>query len=100
VVWEDGCAKLASINVGDFEPLRLGDIAAKRAQASGPIVAAASVNPTAWAPGFTTQLWDVEVDALSGALHRQSSTVYSCRSPSKHHAETGITSLILGLSAN
>src|SRR5262249_2597062 len=32
VVWEDGCAKPASSNVGEFEPLSLKEIAAKRAQ--------------------------------------------------------------------
>ena len=33
VVWEDGCAKPASSNVGNFKPLSLREIAAKRAQA-------------------------------------------------------------------
>jgi CO/xanthine dehydrogenase Mo-binding subunit len=62
VVWEDGCAKPASSNVGNFKPLSLREIAAKRAQTGGPIVAAAAVNPTAVAPGFSTQFCDVEVD--------------------------------------
>src|SRR6266567_8251648 len=42
VVWEDGCAKPASSNVGDFQPLSLKEIAAKRQQTGGPIVAAGS----------------------------------------------------------
>src|ERR1035437_1928907 len=54
VVWEDGCAKPASSNVGDFKPLSIREIAAKRAQTGGPIVAAAAVNPSAVAPGFAT----------------------------------------------
>ena len=29
VVWEDGCAKPASSNVGDFKPLSMKEIAAK-----------------------------------------------------------------------
>ena len=62
VVWEDGYAKPASSNVGDFKPLSLEEIAAKRAQTGGPIVAAAAVNPGAVAPGFATQFCDVEVD--------------------------------------
>ena len=33
VVWEDGCARPVSSNVGDFEPLSLREIAAKRATA-------------------------------------------------------------------
>jgi CO/xanthine dehydrogenase Mo-binding subunit len=47
VVWEEGCARPASSNVGDFEPLSLSEIAAKRAQTGAPIVAAAAVNPSA-----------------------------------------------------
>ena len=68
VVWEDGCAKPASSNVGDFKPLSLREIAAKRAQTGGPIVAAGSVNPTAWAPGFTAQFCDIEVDPETGKV--------------------------------
>jgi CO/xanthine dehydrogenase Mo-binding subunit len=68
VVWEDGCAKPASSNVGDFKPLTLREIAAKRAQTGGPIVAAAAVNPAAAAPGFATQFCDVEVDPETGKV--------------------------------
>src|SRR5712672_1055888 len=68
VVWEDGCAKPASSNVGDFQPLSIKEIAAKRQQTGGPIVAAASVNPAAWAPGVTTQFCDVEVDPETGKV--------------------------------
>jgi CO/xanthine dehydrogenase Mo-binding subunit len=68
VVWEDGCAKPASSNVGDFKPLSLREIAAKRAQTGGPIVAAAAVNPTVAAPGFATQFCDIEVDPETGKV--------------------------------
>jgi CO/xanthine dehydrogenase Mo-binding subunit len=68
VVWEDGCAKPASSNVGDFAPLSIREIAAKRAQTGGPIVAAAAVNPGAVAPGFATQFCDVEVDPETGKV--------------------------------
>jgi CO/xanthine dehydrogenase Mo-binding subunit len=68
VVWEDGCAKPASSNVGDFKPLSLREIVAKRAQTGGPIVAAAAVNPSAVAPGFATQFCDVEVDPETGRV--------------------------------
>ena len=44
VVWEDGHAKPASSNVGDFAPMSLKEIAAKTALTGGPITAAASVN--------------------------------------------------------
>ncbi len=68
VVWEDGCAKPASSNVGDFAPLSLKEIVAKRATTGGPIVAAAAVNPAAVAPGFATQFCDVEVDPETGKV--------------------------------
>ena len=47
VVWEDGQAKPASSNVGDFPPLSLKEIAAKKALTGGPLTAAASVNAAA-----------------------------------------------------
>ncbi len=68
VVWEDGCAKPASSNVGDFAPLSLKEIAAKRATTGGPIVAAAAVNPAAVAPGYATQFCDIEVDPETGKV--------------------------------
>ena len=40
VVWEDGQAKPASTNVGDFTPLSLKELAAKKALTGGPISAA------------------------------------------------------------
>ncbi|HEV3176125.1 MAG TPA: xanthine dehydrogenase family protein molybdopterin-binding subunit [Stellaceae bacterium] len=68
VTWEDGHAKPASTNVGDFKPLSLKEIAAKRALTGGPIGASASVNPGAVAPGFATQFCDVEVDPETGKV--------------------------------
>jgi CO/xanthine dehydrogenase Mo-binding subunit len=68
VSWEDGHAKPASTNVGDFKPLSLKEIAAKRALTGGPIGASASVNPGAVAPGFATQFCDVEVDPETGKV--------------------------------
>jgi len=68
VVWEDGYAKPAGSNVGDFKPLSLKEIAAKAAQTGGPITAAASVNAGGQAPGFSTQFCDVEVDPETGKV--------------------------------
>jgi CO/xanthine dehydrogenase Mo-binding subunit len=68
VVWEDGHAKPAGSNVGDFKPMSLKEIAAKRALTGGPIVAAAAVNPGAVAPGFATQFCDIEVDPDTGKV--------------------------------
>lgn len=68
VVWEDGYAKPADKSVGDFEPLSLKAIAAKRAVTGGPIVTEAAVNAGGQAPGFSTQFCDVEVDPETGAV--------------------------------
>jgi len=68
VIWENGSAKPAGSNVGDFKPLTLKEIAAKRALTGGPIGAAAAANPGAVAPGYTTQFCDVEVDPETGKV--------------------------------
>src|SRR5947209_10294949 len=68
VIWEDGNAKPASSNVGDFKPMSLKEIAAKAAQTGGPLTAAASVNAGGQAPGFSTQFCDVEVDPETGKV--------------------------------
>ena len=68
VVWENGHAKPASSNVGDFKPMSIKEIAGKRAQTGGPIVAAAGVNPAAVAPGYATQFCDIEVDPETGKV--------------------------------
>jgi len=68
VVWDNGFAKPASSNVGDFKPLSLKEIAAKKAQTGGPIGASASVNAGGAAPGFSTQVCDVEVDPETGKV--------------------------------
>ena len=53
VIWEDGQAKPASSNVGDFPPMPLKELAAKKALTGGPITVAASVNAGGMAPGFS-----------------------------------------------
>ena len=68
VVWEDGCAKVRDMSVGDFDPLTLAAISAKRGVTGGPIVAEAAVNAGGQAPGFSTQFFDVEVDPETGAV--------------------------------
>ena len=68
VVWEDGHAKPASSNVGDFEPLSLRDIASKFSATGGPIGATGTVNAGGQAPGFSTQYCDVEVDPETGRV--------------------------------
>ncbi|MBL8384705.1 MAG: xanthine dehydrogenase family protein molybdopterin-binding subunit, partial [Burkholderiales bacterium] len=68
VVWRDGAAHPAGPAVGDFKPLSLAAIAAKRAVTGGPIVAEAAVNAGGMAPGLSTQFCDVEVDPETGAV--------------------------------
>ena len=66
VVWEDGFAKPASSNVGDFEPLSFKEIAAQFSTTGGPIGATGTVSASGQAPGFSTQFCDVEVDPETG----------------------------------
>ena len=68
VVWEDGHAKPASSNVGDFEPMSFKEIASKFSATGGPIGATGTVNAGGQAPGFATQFCDVEVDPDTGKV--------------------------------
>ena len=68
VVWENGYARPASSNVGDFKPLSLKEIAAARATTGGPIVSAAGLKPMVVAPGFATHFCDIEVDPDTGKV--------------------------------
>jgi len=68
VEWEDGYAKPAGSNVGEFKPLSLKEIAGKAAATGGPITASAGVNAGGQAPGFATQFCDVEVDPETGKV--------------------------------
>jgi CO/xanthine dehydrogenase Mo-binding subunit len=68
VVWDDGHARPAGANVGDFEPLSFKEIAAKFSATGGPIGATGTVNAGGQAPGFSTQFCDVEVDPETGKV--------------------------------
>ena len=68
VVWENGHAKPLNKDVGDFAPMSLKDIAAKRAVTGGPIGIELAINAGGQAPGFSTQFCDVEVDPETGAV--------------------------------
>jgi CO/xanthine dehydrogenase Mo-binding subunit len=68
VVWEDGFAKPAGPNAGEFEPLSLGEIAAQAGKTGGPISANAALNAEGAGPGFGTHICDVEVDPETGAV--------------------------------
>ena len=66
VVWEDGHAKPASTNVGDFEPMALAELAAMANKTGGPISGHADINAKGAGPGFGTHICDVEVDPETG----------------------------------
>ena len=68
VRWEDGHAKPASSNVGEFEPLSLQQIAANAPNTGGPIGATNALNASGQAPGFATEFCDVEVDPETGLV--------------------------------
>jgi CO/xanthine dehydrogenase Mo-binding subunit len=68
VKWEDGHAKPASSNVGDFEPLSLKQIAANAPNTGGPIGATNALNAGGQSPGFATEFCDVEVDPETGLV--------------------------------
>jgi len=68
VLWEGGSARYAGTGTGKHEPLTLKAIAAKRAVTGGPIGAEASVNAGGAAPGFASELCDVEVDPETGSV--------------------------------
>ena len=69
VEWEDGHAKPAGANAGDFEPLSLAEIAGQTSKMGGPITAAKSVDaPHLVGPGFGTHICDVAVDPETGKV--------------------------------
>ena len=68
VLWEDGHARPASANVGDFEPLSVAEIAAKAGFLGGTIAGHAEINVTGGGPGFSTHIVDVEVDRETGLV--------------------------------
>jgi CO/xanthine dehydrogenase Mo-binding subunit len=68
VVWENGEARPAGSNAGEFPPLTLAHLAAKASATGGPINARSSLNTEGAAPGFATHICDVEVDPETGKV--------------------------------
>ena len=68
VVWENGAARPAGANAGNFEPLTLPQLAAKASATGGPIGASFSLNTEGAAGGFGTHICDVEVDPETGRV--------------------------------
>jgi len=68
VTWENGEARPAGSNAGEFPPLTLEQIAAKASATGGPINAGSSLNTEGAGPGFGTHICDVEVDPETGKV--------------------------------
>ena len=68
VIWENGHARPASTNAGDFQPLSLAELAAKSSATGGPIGGRSSLNTEGAGPGFGTHICDVEVDPETGKV--------------------------------
>ena len=68
VKWEDGHARPASSNVGDFAPMSLADIAKIAGKTGGPIAGHAHLNAQGAGPSFGTHLVDLEVDRETGRV--------------------------------
>jgi CO/xanthine dehydrogenase Mo-binding subunit len=66
VIWENGHARPASSNVGDFKPLSLAEIAAKAGKTGGPINGHAQLNAQGAGPGFGVHIVDLAVDHDTG----------------------------------
>ena len=69
VVWEDGHAKPAGANAGDFDPMSFAEIAKMAGKTGGPIVGSVAINAQGAAPAFGTHLVDVEVDKETGRVN-------------------------------
>ena len=68
VTWEDGAAKPAGSNAGEFEPMPLAEIARIAGKTGGPISGHAHLNAQGAGPSFGTHLVDVEVDRDTGRV--------------------------------
>ncbi|MCT8973879.1 xanthine dehydrogenase family protein molybdopterin-binding subunit [Microbaculum marinisediminis] len=67
VVWEDGAARPAGPNAGQFPPMTLAEIAAVASNTGGPIAGHFEVNAEGAGVSFATHIVDAEVDPATGA---------------------------------
>jgi CO/xanthine dehydrogenase Mo-binding subunit len=68
VVWENGAARPAGANAGDFEPLTLPELAAKASATGGPICGTSALNTQGAEGDFGTHICDLEVDPETGKI--------------------------------
>ena len=67
VIWEDGFARPAGSNAGEFEPMSLKKIAGKMGRTGGPIVGHYEATPEGAGVSFATHIVDAEVDQETGS---------------------------------
>ena len=68
VIWENGMARPAGANAGEFQPLTLAQLAAKASSTGGPINGISSLNTEGATGGFATHICDVEIDRETGKV--------------------------------
>lgn len=68
IIWENGQAKPAGANVGNFEPMGIAAIAAQAGKTGGPINGHAQLNVTGAGPGFGVHICDLKVDGDTGVV--------------------------------
>ncbi|MBV1865673.1 MAG: xanthine dehydrogenase family protein molybdopterin-binding subunit [Rhodobacteraceae bacterium] len=66
VMWEDGHARPAGENAGNYEPMSLAEIAAIASKTGGPIAGHYEVNADSAGVSFGVHLADIEVDPETG----------------------------------
>ena len=76
VVWEEGMARPASSNVGEFEPLSLAQLAQKFMVMDGALSGHAEINAQGQGPAMGAHLVDVEVDPETGHVTPLRYTVF------------------------
>ncbi|MFQ5567484.1 MAG: xanthine dehydrogenase family protein molybdopterin-binding subunit, partial [Paracoccaceae bacterium] len=86
VVWEDGHAKPAGPNAGQFPPMSLAEIAATYANTGGPIAGHHEVTAEGAGVSFATHLVDAEVDPETGAVKILRYTVFQDAGKAVHPA--------------
>jgi CO/xanthine dehydrogenase Mo-binding subunit len=68
VEWENGYARPAGANAGDFEPLSIADIAKDAGKTGGPISGHVEENVKGAGPSYATEMVDLEVDPETGKV--------------------------------
>ena len=76
VIWEDGYAKPAGPNAGEFKPMSLAEIAAVADNTGGPIAGHHEVNADGAGVSFGVHLCDTEIDPETGATKILRYTVF------------------------